>query len=481
MERQSECPAWGYFWSYCDLVPERHLLKRTHGRMIHTKALLLRHFGRSIFPSWQLLCTGNRSRVFSSQTRICGDSPALVDSAESRRVASYAPKCEAPGGSFASAGGSSGSADGESLSRKVRASSLEETTGDENAACPPSTSRACERQAGLLSPSNGPIAPLRPWSFPRDCAAYWALSKGRLSVWVALSTLAGYGGGIQALPDFWTGLAAGADSGVGSTGLLLLQEAAESGASTGAASALAAVVSGVTAAQLAASVGALFAGVFGSSAAANALNQLYERKLDSLMKRTRHRPVASGYLSPPACAAFAALSAVAGVSLLSAHFPNMTAAALATFNIALYAGVYTPLKTKNPYSTHVGAVVGAIPLLIGWSAAGGSLACLHPWILFALQYLWQFPHFYMLCWLHRADYQRGGYKMFGVTDDKHAVQTKFLCRRYLGALLLTPLQMPLSRSLFDGSVPVLRRRAGGISFFTPCGILCFYSDLPSTT
>ncbi|PFH35982.1 prenyltransferase, UbiA family protein [Besnoitia besnoiti] len=295
-----------------------------------------------------------------------------------------------------------------------------------------------ERRASLLASFN--LMPsLRSRRLQRDCAAYWALSKGRLSVWVALSTLAGYAGGVQALPDFWTGLASGATSGVSSAGLRLLQEASAVGDPAGAGTVLAAVLSGVTAAQLSASVGALFAGVFGSSAAANALNQLYERKLDGMMKRTRHRPAASGYLSPPACVTFAALSAAAGVSLLSLHFPNLTTAALAAFNITLYAGVYTPLKTKNPYSTHVGAVVGAIPLLIGWSAAGGSLACLHPWLLFGLQYLWQFPHFYMLCWLHRADYQRGGYKMFGVTDDQHAIQTKALCRRYLSALLATPL------------------------------------------
>nr|PIM02345.1 prenyltransferase, UbiA family protein [Toxoplasma gondii COUG] len=438
--RRSGFSTWWHSPSYSDIaVPESHLRKRTQMRAIHTKEHFLRHTGRSAFRTWQLRCTVNRSRVFSSQARVCSTPPAVVDSTGARRVTSYASKCEVSGGSFAWPGGSSGFIEGECFSRKVHASDSEQATGEEETHCLASSFGTHQRQAGRPSSTSSPVPLLRAWRFPRECAAYWALSKGRLSAWVALSTLAGYAGGMQALPDFWTGIASGAGSGVGSTGLLLLQEAAVSEASTGAASVLTAVVSGVTAAQLAASVGALFAGVFGSSAAANALNQLYERKLDSLMKRTRHRPVASGYLSPSACATFAALSAAAGVSLLSAHFPNMTAAALAAFNIALYAGVYTPLKTKNPYSTHVGAVVGAIPLLIGWSAAGGSLACLHPWILFGLQYFWQFPHFYMLCWLHRADYQRGGYKMFGVADDQHAVQTKMLCRRYLGALLLTPL------------------------------------------
>ncbi|KEP63450.1 UNVERIFIED_CONTAM: prenyltransferase, UbiA family protein [Hammondia hammondi] len=441
MGRRSQSSTWWHSPSYSDIaVPEGHLRKRTQMRAIHTKEHLLRHSGRSAFRPWQLRCAINRSRVFFSQARVCGTPPAVVDSTDARRVTSYAPKCAVSGSSFAWPGGTSGFIEGECFSRKAHVSDSEQATGEEKAKTSPGSSFGTHQpQAERPSSTSSPVPLIRAWRFPRECAAYWALSKGRLSAWVALSTLAGYAGGMQALPDFWTGLASGAVSGVGSTGLLLLQEAAVSEASTGAASVLTAVVSGVTAAQLAASVGALFAGVFGSSAAANALNQLYERKLDSLMKRTRHRPVASGYLSPPACATFAALSAVAGVSLLSAHFPNMTAAALAAFNIALYAGVYTPLKTKNPYSTHVGAVVGAIPLLIGWSAAGGSLACMHPWILFGLQYFWQFPHFYMLCWLHRADYQRGGYKMFGVADDQHAVQTKMLCRRYLGALLLTPL------------------------------------------
>ncbi|PHJ20909.1 hypothetical protein CSUI_005252 [Cystoisospora suis] len=204
----------------------------------------------------------------------------------------------------------------------------------------------------------------------RDGAAYWALSKGRLSIWVAISTLAGYAGGLQALSPSCSTLSNYGLVSASASSLASAQNISCVSSSMDIFGTVPTIFLGSSTAEAVLQAAALFAGVFGSSAAANALNQLYERKIDSLMTRTRHRPVASGYLSAPACVGFAGLTALAGVSLLLIHFPSMTAAGLAAFNIALYSGVYTPLKTRSPYSTHVGAVVGAIPLLIGWSAAG---------------------------------------------------------------------------------------------------------------
>lgn len=124
------------------------------------------------------------------------------------------------------------------------------------------------------------------------------------------------------------------------------------------------------------------------------------------MKRTMRRPLPSGLLSPRHALLFAAASAAAGVGALHAH-ANGTAALLGAANIALYAGVYTPLKQVSVANTWVGAVVGAVPPLMGWAAAAGHLDP-GAGVLAALLYFWQLPHFMALAFLYRADYAAGG-------------------------------------------------------------------------
>jgi protoheme IX farnesyltransferase len=151
-----------------------------------------------------------------------------------------------------------------------------------------------------------------------------------------------------------------------------------------------------------------------ASSSANALNQAYERVNDGQMRRTLNRPLPAGRMSRAHALAFAAITGAGGVWLLLEK-TNETTAALGAANIALYAAVYTPLKQLSVLNTWVGAVVGAVPPLMGWAAASGGLD-VGAAILASGLYFWQMPHFMALAWLCRADYAAGGYKMLSLID-----------------------------------------------------------------
>jgi heme o synthase len=161
------------------------------------------------------------------------------------------------------------------------------------------------------------------------------------------------------------------------------------------------------------------AGTFLTAAAANTLNQMYEVSSDARMPRTRLRPLPTGRLSLAQASVFAAATAVSGIAVLL-HETNETPAALAALNIALYAGVYTPLKAVHTINTWVGAVVGALPPMLGWAAAsGGDLTSPRErgaWALGSMLFLWQIPHFHALALVSRADYTAGGLKMLAVSN-----------------------------------------------------------------
>lgn len=150
------------------------------------------------------------------------------------------------------------------------------------------------------------------------------------------------------------------------------------------------------------------------AASANSLNQVFEKNNDALMKRTMQRPLPSGRLSIPHAAIWASSVGIAGISLLACK-TNMLAAGLAASNLALYAFLYTPLKKIHPLNTWVGAVVGAIPPLLGWAASSGQIS-LSGLILPAALYFWQIPHFMALAYLCRNDYAAGGFRMISLTD-----------------------------------------------------------------
>jgi len=137
------------------------------------------------------------------------------------------------------------------------------------------------------------------------------------------------------------------------------------------------------------------------------LNQYIERRFDAQMRRTARRPLAAGRLKPSAVLWFGiALSAIGSIYL--AATVNALASRLAMFTLLSYLFLYTPLKRKTPLCTLVGAFPGAMPPLIGWAAASGKLS-FEAWTLYAVLFLWQFPHFMAIAWMYREDYERAGY------------------------------------------------------------------------
>ena len=161
----------------------------------------------------------------------------------------------------------------------------------------------------------------------------------------------------------------------------------------------------------------LFLGGYLVTGSANAINQTVEKDTDAVMKRTASRPVAAGRMTTAEGWAFAIISGVVGVLILSWFF-NVLSGALAAFSLFLYAFVYTPLKKVNSIAGLVGAFPGALPCLIGWAAGndavfpdGGGASDWGGWVLFSIQFLWQFPHFWAIAWIAHKDYAGAGFKL----------------------------------------------------------------------
>jgi protoheme IX farnesyltransferase len=175
-------------------------------------------------------------------------------------------------------------------------------------------------------------------------------------------------------------------------------------------------------------------GTFLAAASASALNQAIERHHDARMRRTADRPVAAGRLSRPLAVVIGFVLGYTGCAVLAMQ-ANLLSAGLAALTIVLYAAAYTPLKRLTTFNTVVGAVVGAVPPLIGWAAAADTLQR-GAWVLAALLFTWQLPHFFALAWLHREDYERGGFRMLPSAPGGEllAAQTGLLA-----SLLLVPI------------------------------------------
>lgn len=162
-------------------------------------------------------------------------------------------------------------------------------------------------------------------------------------------------------------------------------------------------------------LGATMVGVSLVAAGTAALNQYIERELDGRMPRTRNRPLPSGRMQPGEALAFGWLTIVAGLLVVLAGV-NLLAAGLTAATSLIYLALYTPLKTRTTLNTLVGAVPGALPPMIGWSAATGGIE-LGAFVLFAILFVWQLPHFWSIAWLYRDDYKQGGMRMLSVEDD----------------------------------------------------------------
>lgn len=186
------------------------------------------------------------------------------------------------------------------------------------------------------------------------------------------------------------------------------------------------------------------------SSSAAAWNQILERDRDAQMKRTQQRPLVQGHLTVKEASVAATAWGMAGTTLLYVGTDPVTAL-LGLSNIGLYAGLYTYMKPKSIYNTWVGAVVGAIPPVMGWTAAtGGHLLDLDAMILGTTLYLWQMPHFFALSFMHRIDYKRGGFAMLPVLerdgDKTSQMVLRYAC--YLSAVPLVATYAGVTSSMF---------------------------------
>jgi protoheme IX farnesyltransferase len=180
---------------------------------------------------------------------------------------------------------------------------------------------------------------------------------------------------------------------------------------------------------------------------AGTLNQYLEHRFDARMRRTQRRPVASGRMRPATAAWFGLLLSAAGGAYLLLTV-NAVAGFLAVFTLATYLCIYTPLKRRTPLCTFVGAIPGAMPTLIGWAAATGSLASVKAWILYSMLFFWQFPHFMAIAWMYREDYARAGYSILPA-EGEFGFLTWQACLPCLGLLMASTAAVGANR---EGSI-----------------------------
>lgn len=194
---------------------------------------------------------------------------------------------------------------------------------------------------------------------------------------------------------------------------------------------------------------------------AGALNQYLEHRFDAQMRRTSRRPIAAARLHPHAAAWFGiVLSVVGSVYLLTTV--NALSSALAVFTAATYLLIYTPLKRKTPLCTLAGAVPGAMPPLIGWAAASGSITRANAWMLCAVLFLWQFPHFMAIAWMYRQDYARAGYLVLPPGEESG----RFVSwQALLASLALIPVSMTPAGMGHAGPVYIVLAAILSVLFF----------------
>lgn len=181
---------------------------------------------------------------------------------------------------------------------------------------------------------------------------------------------------------------------------------------------------------------------------AAALNQYLERDFDALMERTADRPLPAGRIQPQMVVVLGGVISVAGLLWL-AFGANLLTAVLGAVTLISYLFIYTPLKRKTTLNTAIGAIPGALPPLMGWTAARGDLST-EGWALFAILFFWQLPHFLAIAWMYREDYARGGFVMLPLVDRDGARTGRSAVSHTLGLLpvSLSPFVFQVSGALY---------------------------------
>jgi protoheme IX farnesyltransferase len=208
----------------------------------------------------------------------------------------------------------------------------------------------------------------------------------------------------------------------------------------------------------------LFVGGMLVTGSANTINQIIERNSDKLMKRTMSRPMPDDRMHQSEAWIVAGISAVVGTWLLS-YFFNPLAGILSFISLLLYAFAYTPMKKVHPIAVMIGAIPGALPPLIGWVAATGSLG-LGGWILFLIQFFWQFPHFWAIAWVGYDDYMKAGIRMLPSKEGKTRF-TGLQCMFY--SLVLIPMALMPRVIGLSGNI--------GMWICIACGLLYFVASV----
>ena len=194
----------------------------------------------------------------------------------------------------------------------------------------------------------------------------------------------------------------------------------------------------------------IFTGGLLITGSANAVNEIAEKDTDAQMKRTANRPIAAGRMSVREAGIAAAVMLVVGMFIMW-HYFNGLSAAISLFSWFVYAYLYTPLKKVSAISVIVGAIPGALPCLIGWAAGNDDISA-GGWVLFALQFFWQFPHFWAIAWVAHKDYSNAGFKLMPSVEGP----TKYSAiQSVIYSLILIPV----------GVLPFWVGMSGWVSFF----------------
>ena len=199
--------------------------------------------------------------------------------------------------------------------------------------------------------------------------------------------------------------------------------------------------------------------------ASNGLNQIFERDTDAQMERTKNRPIPSGRMTVRQAYFWSISAGVVGIGCL--YILDPTAALLGIIALVLYAFVYTPMKSKSALCVFVGAIPGALPPMIGYVAATGEFG-IEPGVLFAVQFMWQFPHFWAIAWLQNEDYKKVGYKMlpYGAGLSDRTAQTVLLYTLFCIPASMLPWAMPSGEPMVGNTALVVALLCGiGFTWF----------------
>ena len=188
---------------------------------------------------------------------------------------------------------------------------------------------------------------------------------------------------------------------------------------------------------------------------ASAFNQVLERDLDALMRRTRRRPLPDQRLQPIEGVLFATALTLVGVLMIVA-VSNVLAGTVALATLVIYAAIYTPLKRRTSFGTVIGAIPGALPPIIGWAAVTNGISA-EAWTLFGIMFLWQLPHFLAIAWMYREDYARAGFPMLPVLepDGRSTGRQSVVYAVALLPVSLAPTAMHMSGDLYLSGALVL--------------------------